>query len=129
MLTWLLQKLQTRSSHPNPPASSPRAGGTHSLRYCGSVICKPSQFPCDATHVLLSFFTWLVHYLLADTSRYYHIAFTSYNLLFLESMLCYRRLSCYQQDGNRSAKSTFRVSHWFMFVIDYPNLVGWNCIS
>lgn len=30
---------QTRSNHPNPPASSPRAG-THSLRYCGSVTCK-----------------------------------------------------------------------------------------
>lgn len=31
--------MQTRIKHPNPPASSPRAG-THSLRYCGSVTCK-----------------------------------------------------------------------------------------
>lgn len=35
-----LQRFQTRSNHPNPPASSPRAGRTHSLRYCGSVICE-----------------------------------------------------------------------------------------
>lgn len=36
--------LQTRSKHPNPPASSPRAGGTHSLRYCGSVTYKLPTF-------------------------------------------------------------------------------------
>lgn len=44
------RRFQTRSNHPNPPASSPREGRTHSLRYCGSVTCKAWYRLHSGTH-------------------------------------------------------------------------------
>lgn len=71
--------LQTRSKHPNPPASSPRAG-THSLRYCGSVTYK----------LLIEFINAQYFFCRYSQPRWTHLPMSFVNTLHLRDLLCLR---------------------------------------
>lgn len=76
-----MNAFQTRSKHPNPPASSPRAG-THSLRYCGSVTCKlKMQKPAaSTTHTQITHSFTQNYHLAEATPSFTYIYFSTFFL-------------------------------------------------